>query len=77
MSATTLRGGASKLFPVGWTDELYHQQRAAGRARYIPDLEDWQKAGCPKKVLSEDHKQRLREGLARYNERRRAERGGE
>lgn len=76
MSSTTLRGGASTLFPVGWTDALYHQQRAAGRARYIPELQDWQKAGYPTKVLSDDHKARMREGLQRYHERRRAEREG-
>lgn len=73
MSApTTLPGGGSTLFPPGWTDQLYHEMAAKGRAKLALVAPDWQVPGRRTPVLSEDHKRKMHEGLRRYHERRRA-----
>lgn len=66
-SPTTLPGGGSALFPVGWTDRLYHDMAAQGRNRLML-VPEWQ--GGPKR--SPEHLRKMREGLQRYHEQRRA-----
>jgi hypothetical protein len=67
-SPTTLPGGGSTLFPPGWTDQLYRDMKAQGRAK-LALVPEWHQGG-PKR--SPEHLKKMREGLQRYHERRRA-----
>lgn len=69
-SPTTLPGGGSALFPPGWTDQLYRDMKAQGRAKLalVPD-------GCDPRKRSPEHLRKMREGLQRYHEQRRAAKG--
>lgn len=59
----------------GWVDQLWHDMKAQGRAKLAPPEEPWKEHGRSARALTADHKQRLREGLQRYHERRRAAKG--
>ncbi len=71
-AAPPLPGGRSALFPAYWADQLWHEQRAAGRARLMLVPRDWQQHGrANSRPLTDEHKAALREGLQKYWERRR------
>lgn len=59
----------------GWVDQLWHDMKAQGRAKLAVPEPDWQQPGRSKPALTPDHRQRMREGLQRYHERRRAAKG--
>lgn len=60
----------------GWVDQLWHEMKAQGRAKLAPVREQWLEHGCAAKTITPDHKQRMREGLQRYHEKRRAAKAG-
>lgn len=69
-------GGTLPGLPPGWVDQLWHEMKAQGRAKLALVEPDWQQPGRSKPNLTADHKQRMREGLRAYHERRRAAKAG-
>jgi hypothetical protein len=66
-------GGAIAGLPRGWVDQLWHDMKAQGRARLAPVEASFANG----RGMTDEHKKKLREGLQRYHERRRAAARGE